>query len=245
MLRSIFLFSLSTLLASAVSAAKVGVQLYDMYRTEAVYLMTSEEVRALKADLSEEKRVFNKAFSTVKRQWTKDQTAALKAGNKDFPKFPTKTFIWVRTAKFKNFSTDAAANEWYAKQQGRVNADMSAKAAAAMAAIKAAKGSVTAGYKDRDDKKARRHADKVEMTEAAKEKISELIEIEMAALLKYNRPVPKHFIYDPVAGADKNVQKDIDKQEEALKQYQKRKAEAEAGEATDATTTSTTTTPAP
>jgi hypothetical protein len=237
MLRSTLTLALVTLISSTVCAAKVGVQLYDMYRTEAVYLMTSEEVRTLKADLSEEKRVFNKAFANVKKQWTKDQTAALKAGNKDYPKFPTKTFMWVRTAKFKTFSTDDAANEWYGKQKGRLNGEMAAKAKAAMDAIKAAKAGATAGYKDRDDKKKRRHAEKAEMADAAKEKIGELVEIEMAALLKYNRPVPKHFIYDPVAGADKNVQKDMDKQDEALKQYEKRKAAAEAAEANGETAT--------
>ena len=215
--------------ASALPAAKVGVQLYDMYRTEGVYLMTSEEVRELKADLAEEKRVFNKAFSTVKRQWTKDQTAALKAGNKDYPKFPTKQFIWMRTAKFKNFSTEDAANDWYSKQKQRLNAEMSAKAKANLDAIKAAKSGVTAGYKSRDDRKERARAAKAELANAAKEKAGELIEIEMAALLKYNRPVPKHFIFDPVAGADKNVQKDMDKQDAALKKYLERKAAGEAG----------------
>jgi hypothetical protein len=236
MLRALLTLTFTTLLTATTFAAKVGVQLYDMYRTEMVYLMTSEEVRELKADLSEEKRVFNKAFTTVKRQWTKDQTAALKAGNKDYPKFPTKTFIWVRDAKYKNFSTDDAANEWYAKQKKRLDAEMSAKAAAAMEAIKAAKGSVTAGYKSRDDKKERKRAEKAEMSEAAKEKIGELIELEMMALIKYNRPVPKHFIYDPVAGADKNVQKKMDKQDEAIKLYKQRKAEAEAAAAAGETT---------
>lgn len=236
MIRSLFTLAVTLLISSTIFAAKVGVQLYDMYRTEMVYLMTSEEVRELKAHLSEEKRVFNKAFGNVKRQWTKEQTAALKAGNKDFPKFPTKTFMWIRNAKFKNFSTDDAANEWYAKQKKRVDAELTARATAAMEAIKAAKGSVTAGYKDRDDKKARRKADKAEMAEAAKEKIAELVEAEMALLLKYNRPVPRHFLYDAVAGADKNVQKKMDAQDAAIEAYKKRKAEAEAAVEAEAAT---------
>lgn len=237
------LFTLLCLaLSTVVSAAKVGVQLYDMYRTEGVYLMTSEEVKELKEELAEEKRVFNKAFSTVKRKWTKDQAAALKAGNKDYPKFPTKQFMWMRTAKFKTFSTDDAANAWYAKQKKRLDAEMSAKATANMEAIKSAKAGVTAGYKDRDDRKERARAAKAEMAEAAKEKIGELVEIEMATLLKFNRPVPRHFIFDPVAGADKNIQKDMDKQDAALKSYRERKA---AGTETTETTPTGATAPTP
>lgn len=224
MFKTLSLFALALLSATTLSAAKTGVQLYDMYKVEQVYLMTSEEVRELKAEIAEEKSVFNKAFSTVKRKWTKDQTAALKTGNKDYPKFPTKPFIWIRTAKFKNFSTDDAANEWYAKHKGRIDAEMAAKAKANMDAIKAAKSGVIAGYKSRDDRKERKRADKLELANAAKEKAGELIEIEMASLLKFNRPVLRHFIFDPVAGADKNIQKDMDKQDAALKLYRERKA---------------------
>ena len=237
MFKSLVLFALVGLSSSVALAAKTGVQLYDMYKVEQVYLMTSEEVRELKAELAEEKRFFNQAFNAVKKKWTKDQTTALKAGNKDYPKFPTKAFIWVRTAKFKTFTTDDAANEWFAKQKSRVNNEMAAKADANMKAIKAAKSGVTAGYKSRDDRKERKRADKAEMANAAKEKAGEYIEIELAALLKFNRPVPRHFIYDPVAGADKNVQKDMDKQDAALKLYRERKAAGE--EADPAATTST------
>lgn len=226
MLRNTLLFFIAGFMLSTATAAKVGVQLYDMYRTEMVYLMTSEEVRELKAELAEEKRVFNKAFSTIKRQWTKTQADAKKAGDKDYPKFPTRAFIWVRSAKFKNFSTDDAADKWFAKQKARIDEDMTAKAKAAQEAIKAAQGAATAGYKSRDDKKRRRHADKVEMDDAVKEKAGEMIEAEMSLLLQYNRPVPKHFIYDPVAGADKNIQKKMDEQDAVYEQYLKRKAEA-------------------
>ena len=241
MFKSLLTLSLITLSSALALAAKTGVQLYDMYKVEQVYLMTSEEVRELKAELAEEKRVFNKAFSTVKAKWTKDQTAALKAGNKDYPKFPTKAFIWVRTAKFKTFATDDAANDWFAKQKARVSSAMAAQAEANMNAIKAAKSGVTAGYKSRDDRKERKRADKTEMSNAAKEKAGEYIELEMATLLKYNRPVPRHFVYDPVAGADKNVQKDMDKQDAALKLYRERKAAGEeAGNAATPSTTATT-----
>lgn len=224
MIKHNLLILLSVGVAAWSFAAKVGVQLFDMYKVEAVYLMTSEEVKTLKAELAEEKRVFNKAFSNVKTKWTKEQQAAYKAGNKDYPKFPTKAFMWVRSAKFKTFSNDATANEWYSKQKRRVDAEMAAKAAADLAAIKSAKSSVTSGYKSRDDRKARKHADKSEMTAAAKEKAGEYVETEMATLLEFNRPVLRHFVFDPVAGADKNVQKKIEQQEAALKLYRERKA---------------------
>ena len=55
----------------------------------------------------------------------------------------------------------------------------------------------------------------------------------MMALLKYNRPVPRHFIVDPLAGTStasgsSTLAKKIAKQEEALKAYEQRKAVAEA-----------------
>ncbi len=211
----------------------VGVQLFDMYKTEDVYLMTPEEFRELKADIAEEKAVFNRVLSTVKKDWDKQYADARKAGDKLFPKYPTKPFVWVRTVKAKNFSTKKAADEWYAKQKARVNADMTAKAAAIKAATKAAKGSMTAGYKDRDDKKAREKADKIALQDAVKEKLAETVELEMANLLKYNRPVPRHFIVDPIAGAEKTLGKQIAAQEKAIEEYKARKAAAEAEAATE------------
>ena len=215
----------------------VGVRLFDMYKVEAVSVMTTEDFRELRAELAEEKRVFNKALQTVKRDWTKQYNEARKAGDKDFPKYPTKAFIWPRSVKTRNLPTKEAADEWLAKQQARVDADHAALAAAQSAAAKSSKGSATAGYKDRDDKKARRQAEKAQLDEALKEKLGEAVELQMMALLKYNRPVPRHYVVDPIAGATtasglSAIGKKIAQQEEALKAYKQRKAEAEAaGEA--------------
>lgn len=211
----------------------VGVRLFDMYKVEAVSVMTTKEFRELNAELAEEKRVFNKALQAVKRDWTKQYNDARKAGDKDFPKYPTKAFIWPRSVKTRNLSSKEAADEWLAKQQARVDADHAAIAAAQSAAAKASKGSVTAGYGSRDDKKARRQAEKNQLDEALKEKLGEAVELQMMALLKYNRPVPRHYVVDPIAGATtasgiSAIGKKIARQEEAIKAYKQRKAEAEA-----------------
>lgn len=211
----------------------VGVQLFDMYKVEAVSIMTSEEFRELKAFLAEEKSVFNKAYQAVQKDWVKQYAEARRNGDKDFPKFPTKPFIWLRTCKAKNFTTRKAADEWYAKQKARVDAWMSAEAGARKAAAKAAKGAITKGYSSRDDKKERRHADRDQMAEAVKEKLGELVELKMAELLKYNRPVLRHFIIDPLEGTAeaKNMGKQVARQEAAWKRYLETKAKAEAAEA--------------
>lgn len=207
---------------------RYGVQLFDMYKTEAVYLMNAEEVKQLKADLAEEKRHFSKAFNNVKKTWSQQHREAVKAGDKDFPKFPTKTFIWVRTMKVKNNSSTEAANEWYTKQKKRVDEKMTQQAAAIKEAQKAAKGEFTRGYASRDDKKARKKADKLAMDVAVKEKLGEMISLELSTMLKYNRPIPVHFIIDPVAGAEESMTKKIDKQDAAMQAYEERKAAAEA-----------------
>ncbi len=233
MRRVALLFAVCVAACLARAEMVVGVQLFDMYKVEAVSVMTTEEFRALKADLNEEKRVFNKAFQTVKADWTKQYNEARRAGDKDFPKFPTRAFIWPRTAKTRNFSTREAANEWLAKQQARIDGEMAAAAGAREKAAKASKSSVTAGYKSRDDRKARRQAEKAELEAALKEKLGEAVEVQMASMLKYNRPVPRHFIVDPLsgtttAGGTSQVGKQIAKQEAALKAYEARKAAAEA-----------------
>ena len=209
----------------------VGVQLYDMFKTEAVSVMTAEEYRELKEQLAEEKAVFGAAVRKVQADWNERYKAAVKAGDKDFPKYPSKPFVWVRTCKVKNFTTQKAADEWLAKQSARVNAEMAARANAATQAAKAAKGSVTSGYSGRDDKKNRRRQDKAQMDSAVREKLAEEVELQMATLLKYNRPVPRHFIVDPVAGAEKTLSKQMAAQEAALKAYRERRAAAEAAEA--------------
>ncbi|MDO4528090.1 MAG: hypothetical protein Q4C03_04835 [bacterium] len=209
---------------------RYGVQLFDMYKTEAVYLMDAEEVKQLKDDLAEEKRHFNKALSNVKKTWTQQHKEAVKAGDKDFPKFPTKTFVWVRTMKVKNNSTDEAANEWYTKQKKRVDEKMTEQAAAIKAAQKAAKGEFTRGYASRDDKKARKKADKLAMDVAVREKLGEMVSLELSTMLKHNRPIPIHFIIDPVAGAEESMTKKIDKQDALMKAYEERKAAAEAAD---------------
>ncbi len=226
---------LSLILCAWVARAQmtIGVQLYDMFKTEMVFLMTPEEFRELKAEIAEEKAIFNRVVSKVKKDWDKQYAAARKAGDKLFPRYPTKPFIWVRSVKSKNFSTRKAAEEWYAKQKARVDAAMAARAAAIKEATKASKGAITAGYQSRDDKKAREKADKLALQEAVKEKLGEQIMLEMSALLKYNRPIPIHFIVDPVAGAEKTLGKQIAAQEQALEEYRARKAEAEAAGVTE------------
>lgn len=218
---------------SARAEMLVGVQLYDMYKVEAVSVMTSEEFRELRGFLAEEKRVFNKAYAAVRQEWTKQYTEARRNGDKDFPKFPTKQFIWPRTCKAKNFATREAADEWLAKQKERVNAWMAAEAGARKEAEKAAKGAITRGYASRDDKKARRHADRDQMEAAVKEKLGEFVELKMAELLKYNRPVPRHFIIDPMQGTSeaKTIGKKVERQEAAWKKYLENKAKAEAASA--------------
>ena len=211
----------------------VGVRLFDMYKVEKALVMTTEELRELQADLNEEKRVFNKAVQTVKKDWTKQYNEARKAGDKDFPKYPTKAFIWPRSVKVQRFSSKEKADEWLAKQQARIDADHAAISAAQQKAAKSGSSSAIAGYKSRDDRKARRQAEKAQLQEALKEKLGEEVELQMMALLKYNRPVPRHFIVDPLAGTStasgsSTLAKKIAKQEEALKAYEQRKAEAEA-----------------
>ena len=234
---------LAALCAAALGHAqlRVGVQLFDMYKVEQASVMTPEEWRELQQELREEQSVFRRAYATVKRDWDKQYAEARKAGDKDFPKFPTKAFIWPRSAKTRNFSTQKAADDWLAKQKARINADMSSKAAAQAALGQAYKGGkATEGYKSRDDRKARRQAEKDELQAALREKLGEQVELQMASMLKYNRPVPRHFIVDPLSGTNtaggvSEVGKQIAKQEAALKAYRERKAKAEA-EGADATT---------
>ncbi len=233
MKKVLIVFGLLCWTAVVQAQSQVGVQLFDMFKTEQVYLMSPEEFRELQADLREEKSVFKKAYSAVKKDWEKQVAAARKSGDKLFPKFPTKPFVWERTMKFKKFNNPKSASEWYAKQKGRVDGIMASRAAAIKAEVKAAKGGITAGYKDKDDKKAREKKDKLDLENAAKEKLAEEIELKMAEYLKYNRPVPRHFIVDPVGGAEKNMSKTIAKQEAALKAYQERKKAAESGEVVD------------
>lgn len=228
------------LLALALGAAalapaqmRVGVQLFDMYKVERASVMTTEELRELQAEIREEQSVFRRAFAAVKRDWDKQYAEARKAGDKDFPKFPTKAFIWPRSVKTRNFSTQKAADEWLAKQQARIDAEMAALAGARARQAKASSAAATAGYKSRDDRKARRQAEKDELQAALREKLGEQVELQMAALLKYNRPVPRHFVIDPLAGVNtaggvSEVGKQAARQEAALKAYRERKAAAEA-----------------
>lgn len=225
-----YLSAVALICAAAFCRAQiqVGVQLFDMYENEAVMLMSREEFNELRAEITEENRVFRKAFANVKKQWDTQYKEAVKAGNKEFPKFPNKKFIQPRRFKNKTLTTEKAANEWLAKQSARVNADMTAKAKRMEAYNKGGASSIVRGYGGRDDKKARRRAEKAEMAAATMEHLGEMVEVEMATLLKYNRPVPRNFVYDPVAGASKQIGEAIAKQNKALEDYRKRKAEAEA-----------------
>ncbi|MEG1480304.1 MAG: hypothetical protein RSD41_04805 [Kiritimatiellia bacterium] len=245
-----FIFFSALICAMAVRAQMlVGVQLFDMYGTEAVSVMTKEEFNALRADLNEEKSVFNKALTAVKKEWTAQYAKAKKAGDKDFPKFPTRAFMEFRSVKTKNFATRESADKWLEKQSKRVDAEMTVMAEMIKEAQKAAKGAATQGYGSREDKKKRRHAEKTDLDAAVKEHLGEMVELQMASMLKYQRPVPRIFIMDPLAGAEKDVQKQMDKQEKALEVYRQRKAAAEAegasGESASTTTTSAAPVPAP
>ena len=202
----------------------VGVQLFDMYKAEKVFLMTPAEFTELKANLSEEKSVFGKAVATVKKDWEKQFAAARKAGDKDFPKYPTKPFIFVRTFKSKTLNSRKAADEWFAKQQARVNADMVARVNAAKQAQNAAKNLLDTGYSSRDEKKARKKAEKADMDAAVKDKLGELVELQMSTMLKFNRPIPRHYAYDPLVGPDTHTEKKMAAYEKAFQEYQARKA---------------------
>ena len=223
-----------TLLLAAAGAAAVvraetiiGVQLFDMYKVEAVSLMSPEQFKELKAEIAEEKSVFNKAMAKVKKDWDKQFAAARKAGDKDFPKYPTKPFVFLREIKSKTFTTQKAADAWFAKQKARVDGEMVARLNEQKNAMNAAKRLLDTGYSSRDEKKERRRAEKADMNNAVREKLAEVVEVEMSALLKFNRPIKRHYIFDPLVGPDTHTEKKIAAFEAAYKAYQERKAKGE------------------
>ena len=223
---------LFTLLVAASAAAVraetiIGVQLFDMYKVEAVSLMSPEQFKELKAEIAEEKSVFNKAMATVKKNWDKQFADARKAGDKDFPRYPTKPFVFLREVKSKTFTTQKAADAWFAKQKARVDGAMVAKLNEQKNAMKAAKNLLDTGYSSRDEKKARKKAEKADMDNAVKEKLAEFVEVEMSALLKFNRPIKRHYVFDPLVGPDTHTEKKIAAFEAAYKAYQERKAKGE------------------
>lgn len=209
------------------------VQLFDMYGTEDTLLLNKEEYNELRDEIKEEQRVFKKVLSEVKKDWEKQVKEARKSGDKEFPEFPKKEFMQVRSIKVKQCSSKADADKVFAKQKGRTTNALSAKAAREKSAASAAKGSATAGYRDSDDKKERKKAEKAQLEAAVAEKLSEVIEAKMAENLKYQRPVPRIIAIDAMAGAEKgaadaHIAVAIEKQEAALKAYRERKAQAEA-----------------
>lgn len=222
-----------TLLLAAAGAAAVraetiiGVQLFDMYKVEAVSLMSPEQFKELKAEIAEEKAVFNKAMAKVKKDWDKQFADARKAGDKDFPKYPTKPFVYLREVKNKTFTSQKAADAWFAKQKARVDGEMVAKLNEQKNAMKAAKNLLDTGYSSRDEKKARKKAEKADMNNAVREKLAEVVEVEMSALLKFNRPIKRHYVFDPLVGPDTHTEKKIAAFEAAYKAYQERKAKGE------------------
>lgn len=221
-----------TLLVAAAAAAVraetiIGVQLFDMYKVEAVSLMSPEQFKELKAEIAEEKSVFNKAMAKVKKDWDKQFADARKAGDKDFPKYPTKPFVFLREIKSKTFTTQKAADAWFAKQKGRVDGEMVARLNAQKNAMNAAKRLLDTGYSSRDEKKSRKKAEKADMDNAVKEKLAEFVEVEMSAMLKFNRPIKRHYIFDPLVGPDTHTEKKIAAFEAAYKAYQERKAKGE------------------
>lgn len=224
---------LFTLLLAAAGAAAVraetiiGVQLFDMYKVEAVSLMSPEQFKELKAEIAEEKAVFNKAMAKVKKDWDKQFADARKAGDKDFPKYPTKPFVFLREVKNKTFTSQKAADAWFAKQKARVDGEMVAKLNEQKNAMKAAKNLLDTGYSSRDEKKARKKAEKADMNNAVREKLAEVVEVEMSALLKFNRPIKRHYVFDPLVGPDTHTEKKIAAFEAAYKAYQERKAKGE------------------
>ena len=202
----------------------IGVQLFDMYKVEAVSLMDSEAFNELKAEIAEEKRVFNRALATVKKDWDKQYLDARKAGDTDFPKYPTKPFIFLRTYKSKVFTSQKSANDWFAKQKGRVDGAMAAKAAEAKQAMQGAKSLLSGGYASRDDKKNRKKAEKADMDNAVREKLGELVELQMSTMLEFNRPIRRHYIYDPLVGPDTHTEKKMAAFDKAFEEYKARKA---------------------
>lgn len=230
---------LFTLLLAAAGVAAVraevltGVQLFDMYKVEAVSIMSAEEFKTLREQIAEEKAVFNKAFSNVKRNWDKQVADARKSGDKEFPAFPTKPFIFVRTFKAKTFTSQKAADEWLAKQKARVAGDIASRLAAQKKAMNAAKNLLDTGYSSRDEKKQRRKAEKADMDMAVREKMGEQVETEMASMLKFNRPIPRHYLYDPLVGPDTHTEKKIAAYEAAFKAYQARKDAGEVAPAVE------------
>ncbi len=213
--------------------AIVAVRLFDMNEVENVMLMSREEFNELRAEIQEENKVFRKALANVKKNWDKKRADAIKAGDKEFPKFPSGNFVRPRYFKEKTINGQEKANAWLAQNQGRINAMMSAQAAAMAQYNKSASGKLIQGYSGRDDKKAKKKAEKDEMKAAMIERMREEIATEMSSLLKYNRPIPVHFIYDPVAGASKQIAEQIKEQEKALEAYKQRKEAAEAAGAVE------------
>lgn len=204
-----------------------GITLYDMYEVPEVKLLTYAETNELKAELAEERRMFPKAVATAKKNWDALQKAAVKAGIKDYPKFPRRLEMKVRRIKIRGGMNKVVADKWLEKQISNTDEEMAELAAARKAAIKAAKASAT-NFKG---KKAQRKADQADMEAAVAEKVGEKVEAELAKLLKYNRPVPKIFIIDPIGGPEKYDKISIVAQEAKIKAYQERKAKALAEEA--------------
>ncbi len=204
--------------------AIVAVRLYDMYGTEAVKLMSREEFNELRAEIAEEKKVFRAAFAQVKKNWEKKRAAAIKMGDKSFPKFPSGNFVKTRYYKEKTINGQDNANAWLSQNQGRINGIMAAQAAATEQHNKSASGALISGYSGRDDKRAKKKAEKAEMKDAVIEHLREEVSKEMTTRLKYHRPIPVHFIYDPVAGGSKQIKAKVEEQEAAMEAYRKRKA---------------------
>ncbi len=198
-----------------------GVTLYDMYGTREVSLMSREELLELQALLKEEKSVFPKAMAEVTKYWDALLKEADKRGIKTFPKIPKTFKMEPRYVKIKGNMDEKAGDKWLTKQRKIVDAEMTVMAKAIKKAEKAAKSSAVKFL----GKKAQRARDKADLDAAVSERIGMRVEAAMARLLKYNRPVPRIFIVDPVAGPEKFVKKQMAIQEAALAAYENRKAE--------------------
>lgn len=204
-----------------------GVILTDMFGTQEAKLMTSEELKELKANLKEEKSIFPKAVATLKKEWDKAYAAAVKAGDKTYPKFPKRLPFSIREIKTKGPLSSKDATKWLETQTTRLNGVMTAKAAAKKKQEKVQKANATAAL---SDAKAQKERDKDDMSIAVKEQLGLMMEVKMAEMLKYNRPVPRIFICDPVEGPGKVEKKLIEKQDKLLEEYRARKLVGDATE---------------
>lgn len=190
------------------------VELTDMYGTGEVSLMTSEELRTLKAEIQAETSAFPKAFSAAKKEWEK---MAKESEIKDYPKFVDPRMS-PRKIKVRGPMSQKQGEIELEKKQIRIEREHAAKAQAEKDQMKAAKGRATSAAND--NKRDRAQA-KDDMRDAVKERVEKMIEAEMEKLLE--RPVPKIFAVNAAAGMSEAQQKEKEMQDAKIKANQNKK----------------------